>query len=68
MSKKREKKIEKALTRGRIFGKIIKLSGRHARTKTTSYTRHWLAWKWTEKTPQNVEKKFLTNTLIRDII
>ena len=38
-----------------IFGKIIKLSGRHAGTKTTK-KRQWLAWKWTEKAPRKVKK------------
>ena len=39
-----------------IFGKIIKLSGRHAGTKTTK-KRQWLAWKWTEKAPRKKLKK-----------
>ena len=55
------------MTRVYIFGKIIKLSGRHAGTKTTK-KRQWLAWKWTEKAPRKVEKKFLTKSLIRDTI
>ena len=53
--KKSKKDRKKALTRVRIFGKIIKLSGRPAGTKTTK-KRQWLAWKWTEKAPRKVEK------------
>ena len=53
--KKSKKDRKKALTRVHIFGKIIKLSGRHAGTKTTK-KRQWLAWKWTEKAPRKVEK------------
>lgn len=34
-SKKGKKRCKNPLTRGNIFGKIIKLSGRHAGTKTT---------------------------------
>ena len=54
-SKKGKKRCKNPLTRGNIFGKIIKLSGRHAGTKTTK-KRQWLAWKWTEKAPRKVKK------------
>ena len=53
--KKSKKDRKKTLTRVHIFGKIIKLSGRHAGTKTTK-KRQWLAWKWTEKAPRKVKK------------
>ena len=55
------------MTRVDIFGKIIKLSGRDAGTKTTK-KRQWLAWKWTEKAPRKVEKKLLTSSKACDII
>ena len=50
-----EKSLKNILTDCLKNGKIIKLSGRHAGTKTT-IKRQWLAWKWTEKAPRKVKK------------